>query len=404
MSPCSGLFDEVVGQPEAVATLQAALVRPVHAYLFLGPPGSGKAAASRAFAAGLLCAADASGDPLCDSCRRALGGVHPDVVVVEREGAFIRLDEAVEVVRLAARSPVEGRRKVLILNDFHLVREVGPALLKTIEEPPPSTVFVILAEYCPPELVTIASRCFTIRFHSLTPAAVAEALVREGVEPGLAARLGTVSEGRLDRARLLAEDPELEARRSAWEHVPARLDGTGATAYAVAAEMVALLDQSAKPLRARQAQEVAAAEEIEKMYSQVSGRGGRGARGGGAGKALEDRHKREVRRQRTDELRAGLSILVSVYRDRLSGPGAAQAVDAIDAITTLSADLAHHPGELLALQALMVKLDRAAQYGGCAPRGGHAVQQVRHAVRGWWQPRVKRGCPSPRHADPPGPP
>ena len=161
------LFAEVVGQEKTVAALLAAAARPVHAYLFVGPPGSGKAAAATSFAAALLCPASPP-DGTCDTCRRVLSGVHPDVIEVEREGAAISIDAARQVSRLAATSPVEGDRKVIILHDFHLVEDAGPALLKTIEEPPATTVFVILAEYVPPELVTIASRCVRVDFQPLS--------------------------------------------------------------------------------------------------------------------------------------------------------------------------------------------------------------------------------------------
>src|SRR5205085_2062514 len=88
-----------------------------------------------------------------------------------------------EITRLAVRSPVQSARKVLVLVDFHLVAEAGPALLKTIEEPPASTVFVILAEHVPSELVTIASRCCRVDFGPLAPERVAAALEAEGVPP-----------------------------------------------------------------------------------------------------------------------------------------------------------------------------------------------------------------------------
>ena len=100
-------------------------------------------------------------------CRRVLAGVHPDVIQVEREGAAISIDAA----RRWPASPPSARsratRKVVILHDFHLVEHAGPALLKTIEEPPAPTVFVILADYVPPELVTIASRCVRVEFRSV---------------------------------------------------------------------------------------------------------------------------------------------------------------------------------------------------------------------------------------------
>jgi DNA polymerase-3 subunit delta' len=360
MVPMADLYTGIPAAPAAIAALRAAAVRPVHAYLLVGPAGAGTKAAAVAFAASVL---DPGGDTTTDPAARVLSGVHPDVIVVEREGAAISIDTAREVARLSARSPVEGARKVLILDDFHLVKDAGPALLKTIEEPPPSTIFVIIAEYVPPELVTIASRCVRIDFAPLTRYQVVAALVAEGVDAEAAAELADVAGGRIDRARLLAADPEFGPRRHAWAAVPRRLDGSGGVAATVAAELLALLDSSVKPLQARQAEELAALEERNRRAAEVNGkvgRGGRSALGFGV-RETEDRHRREVRRQRTDELRSGLATLAGAYRDRLVDPTTqSQALAAIAAIDKLGADLAYYPGELLALQALLVRIGRPA--------------------------------------------
>jgi DNA polymerase-3 subunit delta' len=366
-----GFFASVAGQDQAVAALTAAVARPVHAYLLVGPPGSGKAAAARGFAAALLCPASPP-DGTCDLCRRVLAGVHPDVIEVEREGAAISIDTARQVSRLAATSPLEGDRKVIILHDFHLVEDAGPALLKTIEEPPATTVFIILAEYVPPALVTIASRCVRIDFQGLSAEAVAQALEEDGIEGGRALMLAQAAGGRLDRARLLAADPDFEVRRRAWQEVPGRLDGTGATAARVADELVGLLEASVQPLRARHEAERAGLEERNARAATVAG-GGRSAQvGARAARALltagvtemETRQRREVRRQRTDELRAGLAALAGAYRDRLAAAEddqrLARALRAVERIDRLGRDLQYNPGELLQLQALLTRLGRDA--------------------------------------------
>lgn len=350
----SSLYADVPAQPAAVAALQAAARRPVHAYLLLGPPGTGRMAAARSFAAELL----GAGDPEVE--RRVLDGVHPDLVVVEREGRAISVDMAHDVARLAARSPVEGARKVLILTDFHLVADAGPALLKTIEEPPASAVFVILAEHLPPELVTIASRCVQIEFRPLRTEDVAAALVADGVDPSTAADLAGASGGRLDRARLLATDTEFARRREGWLAVPGRLDGTGAGAAALADELVGLLDGAAAALRARQDEEVVALEGRNARAAEVDGKVGRAGRAGlKAGvREMEDRHKREVRRLRTDELRSGLAVLAGAYRDRLGGrPSDTEAaLRAIALLQQAAEDLESNPGETLFVQALLTRL------------------------------------------------
>ncbi len=379
----SELYADVTGQPDAVALLKRAVVRPVHAYLFLGPAGSGKRAAARSFAAALVCpdgGLHANGSSTCESCRRALAGMHPDVVSVEREGAFIGMSAAREAVRSAHVSPLESQRKVIVLHDFHLVRDTGPALLKTVEEPPSTTVFIILADFMPPELVTIASRCVEVGFSALTINQVAEVLEAGGIDPGRAHLLAKAAAGRLDRAASLASDPEVEARRDAWYSIPARLDESNATAASIADELIDLLESSASPLVARHLEERSNLAEAARRAAEVSGgpkraKSSRGAKGGKAGgpavAELDDRQRREARRQRADELRAGLAVLAGAYRDRLAASAGAEKtqrakVDSEDALHAISLvdkcarDLEFNPGELLALQALLARLGRAS--------------------------------------------
>ena len=343
----TGLWDRVVGQDAAVALLASSARHPVHAYLLVGPPGSGKRAAARAFAAAVLCAA--GGDGTCRDCRLALAGEHPDVREVERVGAAISTEQAGEIVRLASLAPVEGRRKVMILDEFHLLQPPAAAkLLKTVEEPPASTVFCILADDVPAELVTIASRCMRVELRRLTDETVREVLVDEGVDLETAALAAHASAGDLDRARLLAADPALAARRRAFAAVPLRLDGSGAAVAAAVDEVLGLIEGAAAPLQARQATEIAA---LEARVAQV------GERGSGR-KAVEERHKRELRRHRTDELRAGLGALAGTYRDELvRGSGRpADVVAAVRLVHDALEALERNPNEALLLQALLLRL------------------------------------------------
>ena len=340
-------FAGVVGQERAVAQLRTAAASPVHAYLLVGPPGTGKRAAARSFAALLLCPNGGCG--VCDQCRRALAGVHPDVVMRERTGASIRVDDAREIRRLAALSPVEGRWKVVVLVDFHLVEEAAPALLKAIEEPPATTVYVILAEHVPPELVTIASRSARVDFNPVAPGVLAAALEVDGMAQELAAEVAEASGGRADRARLLATDAGFAARRAAWRDAPLRLDGTGAAAAALAADLLAGVETVIEPLEARQAAELAELAERARFYGDRAGER----------KELEARHKREERRLRTDELRFGLATLATAYRDRLAGAGdPGPALAAVEAVTAANEGLGRNPNVALLLQALLVRLGR----------------------------------------------
>ncbi|HSH59525.1 MAG TPA: hypothetical protein VK988_07775 [Acidimicrobiales bacterium] len=340
-------FAAVVGQERAVSQLRAAIRAPVHAYLLVGPGGTGHRELATSLAAGLLC--EEGGCGRCEQCRRAFAGTHPDVIVRERTGPFITVDDAREIGRLASLSPVEARRKVLVLVDFHLVRDAAPALLKAIEEPPATTVFVVLADQVPPELVTIASRCVRVELSPLPTARIVEALVDEGVEAAVAEEAAAASNGRLDRARLLASDEGLAARRAAWRDAPLRLDGTGAAVAALAEELMASGETVLRPLEQRQAAELAEAEERARLYGER----------GSARRELEARHRREQRRLRTDELRFGLATLASPYRERLAGGRDSQAcLEALDAIAAANEALARNPNETLLLQALLVRLSR----------------------------------------------
>lgn len=341
------VFARVVGQERAVAHLRAAVRAPVHAYLLVGPPGTGKRSAARALAAALLCPRGGCGE--CDVCVRALAEVHPDLLVVEREGAFLSIERAREIRRLAMRTPNEAGRKVLLLTEFHLAQDAVAPLLKIVEEPPASTVFVILADHVPPDLVTIASRCVRIDFGPLSTDLLAAMLVGDGVASDVAAEVAEAAGGRLDRARLLASDEGFAVRRAAWRSVPTRLDGTGATVAVMAGELVGLLASAAvAPLEARHTAEAAELEERVKAS---------GERGSGR-KDLATRHRRELRRLRTDELRFGLATLAALYRDALvdGRADAAACLAGLDALQKASEALTYNPTEGLFLQALLLRL------------------------------------------------
>ncbi len=346
------LWAGVPGQRHAVEFLAAAARQPVHAYLFVGPAGTGKEQAARAFAAALLCRRGGCAD--CRDCRLALAGNHPDLREVERSGAAISAEQAGDIVHRAALAPVEGARKVLVLHEFHLLRpEAAVRLLKTIEEPASSTVFLVLADDVPPQLATIASRCVRVEFHGLDPTAIALVLETDGVAPEPALAAARLAGGSLATARLLAADPQASVRRAAFAGLAHRLDGTGATVAAIVDELLGLVEASLAPLRAQQAAEIA---ELQERMARVGQRGS-------ARKALEDEHKRQLRRARTDELRAGLSALAGSYRDTLGAAhgdtrtaAVAERLAAVAAIGEAIRFLDRNVNETLLLQSLLLRL------------------------------------------------
>ncbi len=344
---------ELVGQDEARARLETAARAPVHAYLFLGSRGSGTFRAALGFA-GLVLAAGLEGEAGDRAIGLAVDGKHPDVLVVEPQGASLRVVEAEEIIRAGLRTPVEGDRKVIVVTGIEVLEEAAIGkLLKVIEEPPPSTVFVLLAEEVPPEMVTIASRCVTVEFGPLSVLELERDLVGSGVEAERATVAAAAAGGDLDRARLLATDDELAARAELWRGVPDRLDGSGFMVAELVDELKAGMDQAQGPLEERQRGDL---EELEARVEQLGERG--------SGRAdLVARHKRELRRLRSDELRFGLATLARVYRDRLvAGHGGLdddRSFAALAAIQETAENLIRNPNETLLLQHLFLRLSPA---------------------------------------------
>ena len=193
-----------------------------------------------------------------------------------REGAAVDKDEAEAIIRLATTTPTESKVKVVVVHEVHLMRDSAAArLLKTIEEPSEKVIFILLADQLVPSLATINSRCVVVQF-------IANNAYRE---------------------RLLANDPQFAHRQEAFAQIPYKLDGSGATVALVVDEIFELIEQATTPLIAEQKKEL---EELEARVTLT------GERGSGR-KALQDRHKRQIRKFNTDELRSGLSTIAGTY-------------------------------------------------------------------------------------------
>ena len=308
--PVAALFAEVVGQPRGRGqALRAAARDPVHAYLFCGADGL-RAPGPPPGPSPPRCCAPRGAAGTAPTCHRALAGTHPDLVTVERTGASLGVDEARRLVGLAQRRPFEASRQVLVVTDLHLAVRSAPALLKTIEEPPASTVFVLLADAIPPELVTVASRCVEVEFPPVPTGTIAR-LARgpRGPRPpgGPGGRGGGGGPGPGPPWW-----PRTPTSPSAWrsgDRCRRVLDGHGATAGRLARQLLGAADAALEPLKAHHAAELEAmAEEAKEL----------GERGVPGRKEVVDRQHREERRWRTDELRIGLGVLARAYRDRLA--------------------------------------------------------------------------------------
>jgi DNA polymerase III subunit delta' len=356
--PAARLFERVIGQEAAVASLRAAAVLPVHAYLFVGPSGQGGLEAARGFAAALLCAEGGCG--VCATCLGALAERDPDVHVVRRSGAALSVDDVGRAVSVAQRRPLQAARQVVIVTDVHLAERAAPALLKTLEEPPGPTVFVLLADQVTTDLATVASRCVQIDFPPVRRPVIEEWLVGRGVSSELATVIADSCGGSPGRAQVMADDPEVSARASLWASVPDTLtQGTRATD--LVRRLIESTDHATEPLRAEHARQ------LEGMTADAKLMGERSLPGR---KELVDQQQREERRWRTDALRAGLGALARVYRGRVTGAGALPpapgdpevraALRAVALITETAQALPRNPNESLLLQSLLLRLGTLA--------------------------------------------
>ncbi len=326
----SGVFADVIGQDEAVATLRDAVaasrgdadVPPAamtHAWLFTGPPGSGRSVAARAFAAALQCPDRGCGH--CQVCHTVMGGTHADVRAVVPEGLTIPVREMRAVVQLAARRPATGRWQIVVIEDADRLTEgASNALLKAVEEPPARTVFLLCAPSNHPDdvSVTIRSRCRVVALRIPAPVAIAEVLVRrDGIEPETAEWAALVSGGHVGRARRLARDPAARDERARILALPGAL-GRMSDVFAEAGELLGVAKD-----QARSVAESRDAAELEELKTALgaggTGKGAAGAARGSAGvlRELERRQKSRATRTERDVLDRALIDLSGFYRDVL---------------------------------------------------------------------------------------
>jgi len=382
------VYDQLVGQGHLVKILEGAVAAArsgeesqemTHAWLFTGPPGSGRSSAAVAFACALICASDGCGT--CLDCRAAKAGTHADVEIIRTEGLSIKIEEIRDLLSRVAWAPAMGGWRVVVMEDAdRLTESAANALLKAIEEPGNRTVWLLCAPTLHDVLPTIRSRCRHLQLVTPSPKDVAQVLInREGISPALADYAARASQGHIGRARYLASDETIRNRRNTIIKLPMQINDV-ASAFKAAESLINLATEEA---------EIAATARDEKESTELAEAWGKGATGRGmatggakAIKDLEKEQKSRTTRMIRDSIDGALVDIATLYRDVMfvqSGTkgelinqefqseilnmaeriAPAKTVTKIDAIMSARVNLSHNAAPLLTLEALMCQLAQA---------------------------------------------
>ncbi|CAN2168667.1 DNA polymerase III subunit delta' [Candidatus Nanopelagicaceae bacterium] len=382
------VYDDLVGQDHITVILKGAVEASrtgvetqemTHAWVFTGPPGSGRSSAAVAFAQALVCSNQGCGS--CNECQSARNGGHPDVEIIRTEGLSIKVEEVRELLTRVAWAPSMGGWRVVVMEDAdRLTESAANALLKAIEEPGNRTVWLLCAPTLHDVLPTIRSRCRHIQLHTPSDAAVAQVLInRDGITPAMAEFAARVSQGHIGRAKYLALNESVRSNRTTIMHLPLQLNSLAA-AFKAAQTLVDLATTSAHAsAEVRDEKEIAA---LQEAYGK--GATGRGMASGAAKavKELEKEQKSRSTRMVRDSIDGALLDIATFYRDvMMVQSGSADAIintDMIDAINTYAAkhpkhstinkmsaimeartNLAHNAAPLLTCEALFCRLAKA---------------------------------------------
>lgn len=314
------VWSTLVGQGPTAATLQRAVGGQgmTHAWLFTGPPGSGRSNAAIAFAAALQCVDGGTGPDCpdtCHTCHTVLAGSHADVAVIRTQKLSIGVDEVRDLVRRASLSPMGDRWQILVVEDAdRLTEQACNALLKAIEEPNGRTLWMLCAPTVEDVLPTIRSRCRLVTLATPTTQEVAAFLTARGVEERLASYAARASQGHIGRARALAFDEAVRSRRQEVVSMPARMTTLGRCMDAAARLASTAKDEADAITADLDAREKV---DLDAAYGVVE-RGRRPREYGPALAALEKAQRTRAKRRHLDVVDRGLTDLVSVYRDAIA--------------------------------------------------------------------------------------
>jgi DNA polymerase-3 subunit delta' len=324
------LWSRLIGQDHVVAELSNAVADAerirqgesgpgmTHAWLITGPPGSGRSTAATCFAAALTCPEDGCG--VCQVCRNAPLGGHPDVDVIRPDGLSYGVDQARDLIQASARSPIEGPWRIMVIEDAdRMTDEAVNVLLKTIEEPTQHTVWVLCAPSVEDVLPTIVSRTRHVHLRTPDTSDVADLLIAShGVDPAMAAFAARASQGHIGRARALSTDEHARIRRQEILRTPFELRDLGACVQS-ASNLLAAATEDARAIT-----EPLDAAEQESLL-RAHGSGAEGVTKAKIQRLVSSSMKQLERQQKTrstrtvrDQIDRALIDLLGLYRDVLA--------------------------------------------------------------------------------------
>jgi DNA polymerase-3 subunit delta' len=377
------VFDNLIDQEHVISVLREAVAASAdisnqsqemtHAWLFTGPPGSGRSNAALAFAAALVCKSGGCND--CIDCKTASTGTHADVELVKTEGLSIKIDEVRDLITRASWSPAVGNYRVVVIEDAdRLTESAANALLKAIEEPGLRTVWLLCAPSATDVLPTIRSRTRSLVLRTPSVAAVAALLEEEKFSSAMANFAARASQGHIGRARHLAKSEDARTRRQAILKISLLI-----TDVASAFKAAQVLVEAAKA----EAEEEAEKRDDAELASLKEAWGQQGSKltQGGAKvvKDLEKEQKSRTTRMVRDYLDRALLDIATLYRDilliqansldsiintdlileitKISNSTTPEATLAkLEAIMSARTNLSHNAAPLLTIEALMVSL------------------------------------------------
>ena len=311
------VFRDVVSQPEAVAQLLSAVNQGKdihHAWLFTGPPGSGRSQLALAFAAALMCAEGGCGS--CNSCQMIQSKNHPDVQVLNTQRVLISIDEVTEFIEKSIQMPAVGKYRVMVIEDADRMSErTSNLLLKSLEEPPKGTIWMICAPSEADLLPTIRSRVRRVQLKVPTVEAVAQLLVdKYGIGFELAQQSAAQAQSHVGMARRLASNAGARERRSQALRAVLSITEIPSALY-VADDLIKLAVSDGAQLTA----EIDEAERKELFISMgVSEESKLNPSSRAQLRRLEEAQKRRATRSKRDGLDRILIDLMGLYRDVLS--------------------------------------------------------------------------------------